>query len=251
MGRCDESNYLAWLNPCSKSLTDHSLYAIIGVVLWGSCVCYFAIPSMCNAKHGHFHQVLFSYVLCGSVTEDLWFVNILALLAVTVWYWLLFSFGMLLFTYEIGWCWLFLQLRTSFEMSRKSFSRVGRNLSHLNCTGSIWLLYLLLMHVPSFFTSFIRIPWICLMFAGSAKSKLLTWLYIAILTLPKYSASASCFLVWYVESLISVNATWTQLLHFWLVLCGSKLIELLDIFAILLLRLNRNLWSLFVQYTVL
>ena len=59
MGRCDETNYLAWLTPCSKSLTDHDM---IKMMLSGSCVCYFAIPSMCYVKHGSFHHMFYFQV---------------------------------------------------------------------------------------------------------------------------------------------------------------------------------------------
>ena len=59
MCRCDETNYLAWLIPCTESLSDHVLYAMIEIMLCGSCVHYFAIPCMCDAKHGHFHHVIF------------------------------------------------------------------------------------------------------------------------------------------------------------------------------------------------
>ena len=59
MGRCDETNYLAWLTPCSDSLADHSLYVMIKMVLCGSCVCYFVIPSMCDVKHGSFNHTCY------------------------------------------------------------------------------------------------------------------------------------------------------------------------------------------------
>ena len=90
----------------------------------------------------------------------------------------LFSFYMLLFTLEIGWCfWLLVQLSTSFDMSRKSFSMVWMNLSYSNCIGSIWILYLLLMYGALFLTSFIRVSCNHLMLTGSAKLMLPTWLH--------------------------------------------------------------------------
>ena len=87
---------------------------------------------------------------------------------------------------------IILQLKTLFQISRKSFSRMGRNLSHLNCIGYILILYLLLIYVASFLASFIMIG-TCLMLAGYVKLKLPTQLYITILPLPKYSVPASHF----------------------------------------------------------
>ena len=62
MGRFDEAYYIAWLSPCSENLTDHGLYVMVKMVLHGSCVCYFAIPSMCDVKNGYFHHMCYSQV---------------------------------------------------------------------------------------------------------------------------------------------------------------------------------------------
>ena len=93
------------------------------------------------------------------------------------------------------------------------------------------------MYVALFLTPFIRIQYTCLKLAGSTKLMLPTWLCIAILTLSKYSASTSGFQAQYDESPISVNASQTKLLQFWLLLCGPELIESLDILAIFLFDL--------------
>ena len=69
VGRCDETNYHAWFTPSNKCIPDHCLYAMIKMVLHDSCVCYFAIHSMCDAKHGfEMHSYLyapFAWVLKG------------------------------------------------------------------------------------------------------------------------------------------------------------------------------------------
>ena len=180
--------------------------------------------------------VLFSGLLCevhsyqcvpfAFIAKGSGVVSVLVLLAITVLYQFIFSFGMLLFTLETGWCcWLFLQVRTSFNMSGKSFSRVGRNLFHSNLIDSVWILYLIPMYVASFLTSFISVLHTCLMLTGSAKLMLLTWLCSTILTLPKYSASGSQCQAWYVscdESLVGAGVTYTNFLQFSLVLCSPK-----------------------------
>ena len=49
------------------------------------------------------------------------------------------------FCLTLGGYWWLLWLNTSVNISGNSFSKVRRNLSHSNCIGSIWILYLLLI----------------------------------------------------------------------------------------------------------
>ena len=197
-------------------------------MLSGSYVFYFFHPWYVWCEEWLFlPYVLFSGIQCEmhlyphvpfmSVAKWLTFVDVLVLWAITVLYWFIFSFGVLLFALEIGWCcWLFVELSTVFNMSGKSFSMVGNNLSYLNCKGSIWILYLLLMYVALFLSSFMWFLHTCQMLAGYMKLMLPTQLCSTILTLPKYSASTSCLQAWYVkceESLVCAGATCIKLLQ--------------------------------------
>ena len=55
--RCYETNYLTWFTPYCEGLTDHSLYVMISMVVCGSYISFFAIPSMCGVKNGCFHHM--------------------------------------------------------------------------------------------------------------------------------------------------------------------------------------------------
>ena len=150
--------------------------------------------------------------------------------------------GVLLFSFVFGSssCSL-LWPNTSFNISGKSFSKVRRNLSHSNCIGSIWNLYLILICIALVPTWLISSLCAFLMLVGSTKLMLPMWLLSAILTLSKYSRSTSHFQVWYMrcdESLVFTGATCLKLLHFSLTFNCLELTKLLDILDVLLLWLS-------------
>ena len=135
--------------------------------------------------------------------------------------WFISIFGVLLFSFELGICvCLLLWLNTLFSIPGKSFSKAGRNLPHLNCLVSIWILSSLLICI-GFVLSWLSI-YSCtfLILPGSAMLMLPTWLQGAILTLLRYYASASHFQAWYMycdKSLVFAGATCLKLLHFSLI----------------------------------
>ena len=107
-----------------------------------------------------------------------------------------FSVDLLLFEFGDGFCcWL---LWHFIQYVWKILSNVGRNLPHMNCIECTWILYLLLMCTASVLTWVISSSCAFLMLAGSVKLIQPTWLLSVILCLPKSSASASLFWVWYV-----------------------------------------------------
>ena len=84
------------------------------------------------------------------------------------------------------------------NISGNSFSNMGVYLSHSKYKGSNCTIYLLLICIALFLTCFISCSCAFAMLTGSAKLILPKWLLSAILTLPKYSTSASLFGALYV-----------------------------------------------------
>ena len=110
--------------------------------------------------------------------------------------WICFCFN-LMFVVALLW------LNISFIISRKSFPNVERNLSHVNCIGSAWILYLLLICIVSVLTWVLSSLGVFLMLAWSAKLMQPTLMLSTILTLPMYSMSASLFQVWHITGFCS------------------------------------------------
>ena len=111
-------------------------------------------------------------------------------------------------------------------------------------------MYLLLICIVSVPIWLITSSCTFLLLAGSAKLMLPMQLCSTILTLPKYSASASCFWACYIycnKSLVFAGATCMKLPWFSLIFSGPKLIKLLGILGLLFLWFKDicDLWFYF------
>ena len=193
---------------------------------------------LCN-----FYWDLFAIFGCVEVCRV---VSVFVLLSTPPLYWSLFMFGKNLFSFEFGGCCWLLWLNSSFNISGECFSKVGQNLPHSNCIGSLWNFYLLLICIALVLTWIFSSLYAFLMLAGFAKLMPPIQLLSAILPLLKYPASASLFWVWYMQCAISpefAGPICVRLLQFSVICNCIKLFELLDILGLLLLWLNTKSWS--------
>ena len=149
-----------------------------------------------------------------------------------------------LFSFEFNGCCSLLGLGTSFNISGKSFSHVGINLSYSNCKGSICMIYLLLIHIASFLTWFIRCLCTFLVLTGSIMLISLIQLLYAIFTLLRWPPSACLFQASYVGCDVSPGFAGVICMRWLEVSVTFNCLKLFGILDVLLIWFSKNSWSL-------
>ena len=128
-------NYLTWVTSVMKALLVICVIGMSWVPIVSSLVC--AVQKITvstihvNCVQAYYTRFVETYVpYLDVLLKDLVLSVSLVLLSIHSLHLFLFSFGVLLFSFEIGNCWWWLLWpNTSLNISRKSFSKVGRDLS--------------------------------------------------------------------------------------------------------------------------